>query len=330
MAESAQRLRKKLCPYTHAYFRLPFHLKSLRAAASNRRTKIMFLPTGMTKRENNQTRYDKREKTIFWTMEWRFNSTDIVLVDHEVNENSKLSTILENHLRPSPWKTQLQKFYEQLDCLKFFVRTYPKGATSSFCELDSTLPIRQLFSNLAFVEYPVIYVVLPSQTPNFEVVKTANPVSRNLEGPNALKNDLASHEGVCFRVEEIEEDENSCNPQVLDLMKVSTSSPHCKVSPRNLHGATHSYSTGLVGKQEVGNSPKSSSQAREPGVVKELEFDFEQDLIDAYSNIMAQINPDDFLDWDGDFSKEVEMEGSGELLGDAFTVEELEEGEIME
>lgn len=169
------------------------------------------------------------------------------------------------------------------------------------------------------MEYPVIYVVLPFQTPNFEVVKTANPASRNLEGSNALENDLASHVGVCFRVEEIEDDENSCNPQVLDLMKVSTSSPHCKVSPRN-----------LVGKQEVGNSPKSSSQARELGVVKELEFDFEQDLIDAYSNIMAQINPDDFLDWEGDFSKEVEMEGSGELLGDAFTAEELEEGEIME
>ena len=65
MAESAQRLRKKLCPYTHAYFRLPFHLKSLRAAASNRRTKIMFLPTGMTKRENNQTRYDKRFSSPF-------------------------------------------------------------------------------------------------------------------------------------------------------------------------------------------------------------------------------------------------------------------------
>lgn len=330
MAESAQRLRKKLCPYAHAYFRLPFHLKSLRTAASSRRTKILFLPTGMTKRENNQTRYDKREKTIFWTMEWRFNSTDIVLVEHGVNENSKLSTILENHLQPSPWKTQLHKFCEQLDSLKFFVRMYPKGATSPFRELDSTLPIRQLFSNLVFVEYPVIYVFLPSQTPNFEVVKTANPVSRNPEGTNAGKNDLASHEGISFRMEEIEDDDNSGNPQVLDMMKVSTSSPRCEVDSQNLHSATHNYSTDLMGKQEVGNSPNSSSQGKELGVVKDFEFDFEQDLIDAYSNIMAQINPDDFLDWEGDFSKGVEMEGSGELLGDTFTIEELEEGEIME
>lgn len=192
------------------------------------------------------------------------------------------------------------------------------------------MPIRQLFSNLVFVEYPVIYVFLPSQTPNFEVVKTANPVSRNPEGTNAGKNDLASHEGISFRMEEIEDDDNSGNPQVLDMMKVSTSSPRCEVDSQNLHSATHNYSTDLMGKQEVGNSPNSSSQGKELGVVKDFEFDFEQDLIDAYSNIMAQINPDDFLDWEGDFSKGVEMEGSGELLGDTFTIEELEEGEIME
>ncbi|KAG6593329.1 Box C/D snoRNA protein 1, partial [Cucurbita argyrosperma subsp. sororia] len=330
MAESAQRLRKKLCPYTHPYYRLPFHLKSLRTAASSRRTKIMFLPTGMTKREKNQTRYDKREKTIFWTIEWRLNSTDVVLVDHGVNENTNLSTVLENHLQPSPWKNQIQKFCEQLDSLKFFVRTYPKGAMVPFRELDSKMPIRQLFSNLVFVEYPVIYVFLPSQTPNFEVVKTANPVSHNPEGKNTGKDDLASPEGVRFRVEEIEDDDNSFNTQVLDLMKASNSSPHCEVEPQNVLGATHNYSTDLMGNHEVGNSPNSSSQAKELGVHKELEFDFEQDLMDTYSNIMAQINPDDFLDWDEDFSKGVEMEGSGDLLGDVFTVDELEEGEIME
>lgn len=70
MAESAQRLRKKLCPYTHPYYRLPFHLKSLRTAASSRRTKIMFLPTGMTKREKNQTRYDKRLLSLYLSIYW--------------------------------------------------------------------------------------------------------------------------------------------------------------------------------------------------------------------------------------------------------------------
>lgn len=193
------------------------------------------------------------------------------------------------------------------------------------------MPIRQQFANLVFVEYPVVHVFLPSQTPNFEVVKTANPVSHNPEGTNTRKNDLPSPEGVPFRVEEIEDDDNSFNPQVLDLMKVSTSSPRCEIDPHNLEGATDNYSIDLMVKHKLGSSPNSSSQAKELGALKELEFDFEQDLIDTYSNIMAQINPDDFLDWEGDFSKEVEMEGGSDLLGDtAFTVEELEEGEIME
>lgn len=182
---------------------------------------------------------------------------------------------------------------------------------------------------MVVLEYPVIYVFLPSQTPNFEVVKTANPVSHS-EGKNTGKDDHASPEGVPFRVEEIEEDDISFNPQVLDLMKVSTSSPRCEVEPQNLHGATYNHSADLMEDHEVRNSPNSSSQAKEVGVLKELEFDFEQDLIDTYSNIMAQINPDDFLDWEGDFSKGVEMEGTADLLGDAFTVEELEEGEILE
>ena len=39
-----------------------------------------------------------------------------------------------------------------------------------------------------------------------------------------------------------------------------------------------------------------------------MDFDFDQGLLDVYSDIFAQINPDDFLDWEGDFSQEVKSE----------------------
>ena len=40
-----------------------------------------------------------------------------------------------------------------------------------------------------------------------------------------------------------------------------------------------------------------------------MDFDFEQGLLDVYYDIInAQINPDDFLDWEGSFSKEVKSE----------------------
>lgn len=62
VAESAQRVRTKLCGYAH--FKLPFHLKSLRSAAGSRRTKLLLLPNGMSKREKNRTQYDQRLRLV--------------------------------------------------------------------------------------------------------------------------------------------------------------------------------------------------------------------------------------------------------------------------
>lgn len=56
VAESAKRMRTKY----GTHFKLPFHLKNLRNAAGTRRTKLLFLPSGMSKREKNQSRYDNR------------------------------------------------------------------------------------------------------------------------------------------------------------------------------------------------------------------------------------------------------------------------------
>ncbi|RVW15273.1 hypothetical protein CK203_082035 [Vitis vinifera] len=62
-----------------------------------------------------------------WTIEWRFHSTDIVLLNRRVNENSTLSSVIENHLKPGPWNHKLRSFWaEQLDCLKFFIHKYLK------------------------------------------------------------------------------------------------------------------------------------------------------------------------------------------------------------
>lgn len=58
VAESAQRTRTKLCGYAHS--KLPFHLRSLWNAAARRRTKLLFLSSGMSKREKNRTRYDQK------------------------------------------------------------------------------------------------------------------------------------------------------------------------------------------------------------------------------------------------------------------------------
>ena len=76
------------------------------------------------------------------------------------------------------------------------------------------------------------------------------------------------------------------------------------------------------------NKPQSSPLEKEPG--ENMDFDFEQGLLDVYSDIIAQINPDDFLDWEGDFYEEVKSEERIDCsdFGGVFIEEELEEGEI--
>ncbi|XP_031274774.1 box C/D snoRNA protein 1 [Pistacia vera] len=333
IAESAQRLRGKLCGYS--YFKLPFYLRSLRSAAASRRTKLLFLPSGMTKREKNQTRYDQRKKSISWTVEWRFQSTDVVLVNHGVHEDTNLCSLIENHLKPGPWNHQLRQFSEeQLDCLKFFVRKFPKGAKSPFRELDIKAPLRQQLSNIVILEYPVIYVFLPSHSYDFEVVKDSQPVTHRPVLRNPVGNDHQSPRGILFREEEIE-DVISTNPQVCDLMKhVNPGSVPVIPSQTGMTlNESNNLDSPLLTRVAVDNILYSNTKMEEPGVPEDMEFDFDQGLIDTYSDIIAEINPDDFLDLDSIFAKEACGQETGDLSNSKrgyIGEEELEEGEIAE
>ncbi|KAL6322807.1 hypothetical protein AAG906_020807 [Vitis piasezkii] len=161
VAKSAQRTRVNLCGHSH--FKTLSHLQGLSNASQSHRTKLLFLPSGMSKST--------------WTIEWRFHSTYIVLLNCRVNETSTLSSIIENHLKPWPWNYKLKPFCaEQLDCFKFFIRKYLKGRSSPFHEFDIRVPIRQELVNLVILEYPLIHIFLPSHSYNVNVIKGAKPL----------------------------------------------------------------------------------------------------------------------------------------------------------
>ncbi|XP_059277301.1 putative box C/D snoRNA protein SPCC613.07 [Lycium ferocissimum] len=215
VAESAKRMRQEICGYTH--FKLPERLKNLQRAANSRRTKILFLSNGMSKREKNKTYYNNRKKFISWTIEWRFHLTDTALIDHGVHENTSLQSVIENHLKPSPWNHPLRQFSEEpLDSLKFFIQ---KGTKSSFCELDIKVPLRQQLTNKVILEYPVIYVFLPSHSCNFEVIRDSVPLKAE---QNETVCDSPSPKGMMFKEEDIE-DGGSLDPHVSDLLNVASS-----------------------------------------------------------------------------------------------------------
>ncbi|GLT62875.1 hypothetical protein SLA2020_354780 [Shorea laevis] len=330
IAESAQRTRAKLCGYSH--FKLPFVLRSLRSAAASRGTKLWFQPSGMSKREKNQTRYNQREKFILWTIEWRFHSTDVVIVDHGVNEERNICSVIENHLKPGPWIHQLRHFSEaQLENLKFFIRKYPKGPKSPFRELDMKAPIRKQLANIVIVEYPVIHVFLPSHSFDFEVVREKQSVNRS-ELKDSGSNDNGSPEGVTFREEEIKEDNHS-DPQVFDILKHVHSSPKHQIHGQNrFEKSSNNSAKALLGSTAAGKCLQSSSHAKESIDLEDMKIDFDQGLLDIFSDIMAEINDDDFLPLRAEFGKEPETQEKGNLPNskeDCFP-EELEEGEIAD
>lgn len=68
-----------------------------------------------------------------------------------IHESRSLVSVLENHLKPGPWKHQLSQFCEQpLDSLKLFIRKNPKVLSlfvffTSYC-IRSNMGWWQLFS----------------------------------------------------------------------------------------------------------------------------------------------------------------------------------------
>ncbi|XWS77430.1 hypothetical protein CRYUN_Cryun01aG0261100 [Craigia yunnanensis] len=87
----------------------------------------------------------------------------------------------------------------------------------------------------------------------------------------------------------------------------------------------------LLTRAGEGNRVHSSSQNKDSEVFQDMEFDFDQGLIDAYSDLITEINPDDFLDLEGEFAKQSETEDRRDLSNSrgVFFAEELEEGEIV-
>ncbi|CAN1814553.1 Box C/D snoRNA protein 1 [Linum perenne] len=299
VADAGQRMRSQLRAYPQ--YRLPHHLKCLKSVASSRKTNLMLLPSGMSRRDKNQTRYDQRKKLILWTVEWRFHSTGVVTLDHGVDENASIFSEIQKHLQPGPWRNQLKQFCEEdLESLKCFIRKYPKQGKSPFRELDIKAPLREQIAHLSILEYPVIHVYLPSHSYDFEVVKDLRPVAYRQEPKSSIPNDQQIPKGVTFKEEEIDEEGHNKAPQ-----KASNSS---------------TVEISVANDAQIHPAPKDKR-------VDEMDFNFDPSLLDSYSDILDSIDTEDFLDFEGELT--IEMDGDEEdVFRSNLSMEELEEGEI--
>lgn len=209
-----------------------------------------------------------------------------------------------------------------------------QGAKSPFYELDINVLLRQQLANMWILEYPIIHVFLPSQTIDFEVIKQARPVTCKSELRSSGSDNRLSPRGIPFKEEEIEEDDGSWAPQVFEITKHENSASPNKFARQSgfeiisKNSSERSLSAEVAG----GSGSHSGSKTNKQSIVEDMDFDFDQGLIDAYSDLIAEINPDDFLDFEGALAKEVGMEEIRHSAGeeDFRAVDDLEEGEIVE
>ncbi|KAM3336220.1 hypothetical protein ACQJBY_030293 [Aegilops geniculata] len=249
---------------------LPPWLSFLRKAAERRGVRLAFQPTGMTRREQNRSRHDRRSDCIYWTIEWKFNSTDIVLTDDQTDENASLLSLLEKHLTPSPWKDQLTPYRNtELRDLKLFIQKSAKNSKSPHRQLNIEEPLRPQLRGTLIVEYPTINVFLPSDSYEFQVEKPANKISGN-EQPPGSSNDSPPIEGTEFQEEEIEEGELSPETQVIDLKDCGPSR------------------TTNISQVKVTSEPKMDSM---PSYVCGLAFGGKQGEVDQHSKMASNMTP---------------------------------------
>lgn len=201
-----------------------------------------------------------------------------------------------------------------------------QGPKSPFKELDMKAPIRQQLANVIILEFPVIYVFLPSHDINFQVIKDVNPT---IHKPLQKDSDAnQTPKGISFKEEEIEDDNNSTDPKIFDLMEhLDSGLSHQTLSQNKSteqEALNNSSEKPLLEGDTAGTNGLEFSE--------HITFDFDQNFMDVYADLMAQINPDDFLDFEGGFSNKTDVEEK-DLCGVSgiFPVpEELEEGEIAE
>lgn len=214
-----------------------------------------------------------------------------------------------------------------------------QGPKSPFRELNIEASLRQQLSGIVVVEYPVIHVLLPSHSCDFKIERLANAFLKERESAKSV-NDSPSPKGVFFREEEPEDDMPS-DTQFLELMTYMNSEQYGNFQMIEkdviLSNTKASEGTQLVRNNEgcachldeVGEY--SHSDTKEFGVIDDMAFDFEQDLQDAYSHLIGQANPDDYLCLEDGFIED--MEGTGgdrSVIDELFSMgEELEKGEMM-
>ncbi|KAG8053859.1 hypothetical protein GUJ93_ZPchr0001g31586 [Zizania palustris] len=292
---------------------------------------------GMARREKNRSWHNYRKDCIYWTLEWKFNSRDVPLTDHNIDEHTSLLSLLEKQLTPGPWKDQLIAYRNaDLRDLKLFIQKSAKESISQYCQLSIEEPLGPQLMGISIVD------------------STDSP-------------DL---EGTKFHEEEIEEGELAPQTQVIDLNDCGTSHATYLASVKDTDSTIYTSGSSKAkncmkvypldieeigdvgslnsGRQNIGlmkdaashpgnlvpvkgvtvSKTDSNTDSLEPSSVSILasdDFSGSQETGYAYSDLFGDMDADPFFNFDLDM---IDEDGSVGVTSPFELWDDLEEGEI--
>ncbi|KAL4859058.1 Box C/D snoRNA protein 1 [Chlorella vulgaris] len=155
---------------------MPQFLQTLVYQARRRGIQLHILPPGMEKRRTNSTRYDGRQQTLYWHIDWRFPAADVGASSLKVHENRVVADLLRSHLALQPGAAArhhaVREYNEAgLEALTVVMRKERTPANAAeYFEIDITRPLRQQLAGKVVVEYPTLLVLLPHEKERYCIV----------------------------------------------------------------------------------------------------------------------------------------------------------------
>ena len=172
-AKLVQEVAKRAKPPTPR-FQLPQHLNSLVYQAGRKGVTLQIMSPGMERRRLNSTRYDRRNKSLSWRVEWSFVKAGCKAVNARASDNKVLWDLLQAHLNPPPGEKlkhpELQEYSElSVDSVVLALRKENTSAKEPrYYRIDPKSTVEDALKGKVIIEYPVFLVLSGDDTCGYE------------------------------------------------------------------------------------------------------------------------------------------------------------------
>ncbi|XP_064458758.1 box C/D snoRNA protein 1-like [Ornithodoros turicata] len=152
---------------------LPGHLHKLQTASRQKGIQLKFLPKCFTKRRENTSWYDIKEKCTYWHIVWEFVDAKVKVHDKRIPETDTLGECLDRHLNTDTCSADLRPklaMYQAGGSKATCVLMAVEGKHASYYQLDISATVEDNLKGKAILEYPTFVVVPRDHVSSYKIV----------------------------------------------------------------------------------------------------------------------------------------------------------------